>query len=125
MANSKEAQDAFNAGLTAFWAGDFEAANEQFHHVLHYDSAYPEVYYYMGIICYKQGLPRGAINYLTTAIRLKPDHPDAYFSRAVIHMDRDELDEAMADLQQVIVLGGELVDEAQVRLEEVRARLGL
>jgi len=125
MPISKEAQEAFKQGIAAYWAGDFDAANEQFHHVLHHDATFADVYYYLGIICHKQGLPRGAINYLTTAIRLQPDHLDAYFSRAIVYIDRGDLDNAMRDLQQYLALGGEDVDEAQTRLDEVRARLGL
>ncbi len=125
MPHPKEAQQAFDTGLAAFWSGDFETANEQFHHVLHHDPTFPDVYYYMGIICHKQGLPRGAINYLTTAIRQKPDQPDAYFSRAIVYCDRGEYEAALADLQQVIALGGDLEEEARARLEEVRAHLGI
>jgi tetratricopeptide (TPR) repeat protein len=75
-------------------------AIDDFIHILNQNPDNMLVFYNMGISLARTGNFEGAIRSLNSAIELYPDYADAWYQRALVKRELNEMDDAYRDMQQ-------------------------
>ena len=91
---SRVAQDAFEAGVVAFKAGDHAAAAEHFARALKADPEHAAAHQYAGGVAFHAGRYREAIEGFQRACRLAPDSAQCHFDLALAHAKVSDIEAA-------------------------------
>ena len=90
-----DARAAFDAGKTAYLAGDFDKARDQFLAASRTDTQNPEVFLWLGRTQYQLGAVNDAVAAWTTTLRLAPNEPYATKMLAALRSDLGKGDVAI------------------------------
>jgi len=88
------AQQAYNAGLTAFQNGDLDGAKTQFNKAAQSDSKAYQAYYSLGVVDERLGDNAGALSAYKRAISVVPDYEPAIVSYGVLLANTGQQSEA-------------------------------
>lgn len=91
------------------------------------DPGYAQAYYSRGVLYWREVRDYSrSIADLTRAIELDPSRTDAYFTRAMAHLACNDVEHAMADLEQYLQEGQDTywLESARHQLAELRAEVG-
>jgi len=99
---SNAAIQAFNSGVKAFNAKDFNAAIPLFDDAISNDSEFADAYFARGACKYYLKSLDGAMMDMNDALRLKSDYLDAYSLRGAINYESDRWDAAVEDFNYVL-----------------------
>ena len=102
FARSNAAIKAFNQGVQAFNAKDFNKAIPAFDDALSSDPDFVEAYYARGACKYYLKSMDGALMDLNDTLRLKPDYVDARALRGALNYETDHWDDALEDFNAVL-----------------------
>ncbi len=106
--DSQLAQTAFEAGVTAFNAGDHTAAAEHFARALRADPEHAGAHQYAGGVAFHAGLYREALERFELACRLAPGRVQCHFDLAVTHWKLGEADAARRCCEKTLSLAPDL-----------------
>jgi len=101
-ARSNAAIKAFNDGVQAFNARQFNEAIPSFDAAISEDSEFAEAYFARGACKYYLKSLDGALLDLNDALRLKPDNTNARALRGAINYESDRWDDALEDFNAVL-----------------------
>jgi len=102
FARSSAAVKAFNQGVQAFNARQFNEAIQGFDEAIYNDNEFVEAYFARGACKYYLKALDGALMDLNDALRLKPDYVEARALRGALNYERDQWDDALEDFNKVI-----------------------
>jgi tetratricopeptide (TPR) repeat protein len=97
-----------NLGLARFQAGDDARAEEDFRKALEKNPHYPDLHYYVALLCERTGRPGEASAALETALSIHPDYLEARLLFAVVLAQLGDAARARAELERCVALGFEL-----------------
>jgi len=97
-----------NLGLARFQAGDDARAEEDFRKALEKNPHYPDLHYYVALLCERTGRPGEASAALETALSIHPDYLEARLLFAVVLAQLGDSVRARAELERCVALGFEL-----------------
>ena len=97
-----------NLGLARFQAGDDARAEEDFRRALDKNPNYPDLHYYVALLCERGGRPREAAGPLETALALHPEYLEARLLYAVVLSQLGDAPRARSELERCVALGFEL-----------------
>jgi tetratricopeptide (TPR) repeat protein len=118
---SGEGELQFREAMVAYEQGDFAAAIPGLERVLALDKGSDKAHFYLGACYLLENRPEEAIGSLSRVATIEdsPYSEWAYFYRAKAHLRLGDLDAALADLSEVISVGGELQTRAEEVLEQI------
>jgi len=97
-----------NLGLARFQGGDDARAEEDFRRALERNPGYPDLHYYVALICERTGRPKDAAAALEAALGLHPAYLEARLLFAVVLAQLGEATRARDELERCVALGFEL-----------------
>ena len=97
-----------NLGLARFQAGDDARAEEDFRKALEKNPHYPDLHYYVALLCERGGRPGEAAGALETALSIHGDYLEARLLFAVVLAQLGDNVRARAELERCVALGFEL-----------------
>src|SRR5688572_16538626 len=97
-----------NLGLARFQKGDDARAEEDFRQALIHNPNYPDLHYYVALLCERTGRPAEAAGALEQALALHPAYLDARLLYAVVRSQIGDTAGARAELELAVGLGFEL-----------------
>jgi tetratricopeptide (TPR) repeat protein len=101
-ARNADAVNAFNDGVKAFNAKQFNEAIQAFDKAIYNDNEFVEALFARGACKYYLKSFDGALMDLNDALRLKPDYSEARALRGALNYERDQWDDALDDFNKVI-----------------------
>jgi|GEM_PF-1986323 len=101
-ARNSDATNAFNQGVKAFNAKQYNDALQAFDQAIYNDSEFTEAYFARGACKYYLKSFDGSLMDLNDALRLKPDYTEARALRGALNYERDQWDDALDDFNKVI-----------------------
>lgn len=99
-ANSSQADEYFNQGVSLYKSGNKQGAIEKFNQALKFNPNYGDTYYNRGIARDDLGDKQGAIADYNQALKLNPNNADAYYNRGLVRKDMGDKQGAIADFQK-------------------------
>ena len=116
-----EGELAFREAMTAYQEGDLAAAIPGLERAVALDDSLDKAHFYLGACYLLEDKPEEAIARLSHVAEIEDSsyHEWAYFYRAKAHLRLGDLDSALADLSEVISVGGELQTRAEEVLEQI------
>jgi tetratricopeptide (TPR) repeat protein len=95
------AETAFKQGVEAFEKNDYKTAFDKFTIAIKLDNRFSDAYYYRGRVCDEvPWIEQGANDDYSAAIKLNPNHADAFLHRAINASEKDHpLDDFAAALR--------------------------
>lgn len=102
LARPNSAIKAFNEGVKAFNAKQFNEAIPAFDEAISEDNDFVEAYFARGACKYYLKSFDGALMDLSEALRLKPDYVEARALRGALNYERDQWNEALEDFNRVL-----------------------
>ena len=104
---------------------EFDDAVTAFDLVIRKLPDFGRAYYGRGKAFYGDERPELALEDFETSIRLEPDHPGAYISRAKLHIDGDQRADARSDLERALEVANPIRDWLHIaEAEKMIADLG-
>lgn len=102
--------------------GDAEAGRELLATVDEARVKDPTTFLNVGIVLFNQGMAAEALAYFEKDITLFPDYPDAYYYRAITHLQLGKHPAAKADLQKFVTMAPAAPEAAMARkmLEQLK-----
>src|SRR5262245_66212751 len=97
-----------NLGLARFQQGDDARAEEDFRQALIHNPNYPDLHYYVALLCERTGRPAEAAGALERALALHPDYLEARLLYAVVRARLGDTAGARLELERCVALGFEL-----------------
>lgn len=97
-----------NLGLARFQAGDDARAEEDFRKALENNPNYPDLHYYVALLCERGGRPGEAAAALETALSIHADYLEARLLFAVVLAQLGDTLRARGELERCVALGFEL-----------------
>jgi tetratricopeptide (TPR) repeat protein len=107
--------------MAAYQEGDLTAAIPGLERAVALDEGLDKAHFYLGACYLLEDQPQEAVDSLSrvAAIEDSPFLQWAHFYRAKAHLRLGDLDAALADLSEVISVGGELQTRAEEVLEQI------
>lgn len=95
----------FRRGILHFRQGDYQLAEADFTRSIQYTRGgiNPRVSFWRGLAFAKQEMPERAISDYSLAIRYQPNFSMAYYNRALLYMEMGRFEQAVKDLNQVML----------------------
>ena len=97
-----------NLGLARFQGGDDARAEEDFRQALVHNPNYPDLHYYVALLCERTGRPEDAAGALERALALHPEYLEARLLYAVVRAKIGDAAGARNELERCVALGFEL-----------------
>jgi tetratricopeptide (TPR) repeat protein len=116
-----EGELAFREAMAAYEEGDLAAAIPGLENAVALDEGLDKAHFYLGACYLLENRPEEAIDSLSHVAGFEdtPYSDWAHFYRAKAHLRLGDLDSALADLSEVISVGGELKSKAEEVLEQI------
>ncbi|MGH7724314.1 MAG: tetratricopeptide repeat protein, partial [Candidatus Eiseniibacteriota bacterium] len=97
-----------NLGLARFQKGDDARAEEDFRKALERNPNYPDLHYYVAVLCERSGRAGEACGALERALAIHPDYLEARLLFAVVLSQLGDSLRAREELERAVALGFEL-----------------
>jgi tetratricopeptide (TPR) repeat protein len=97
-----------NLGLARFQRGDDARAEEDFKQALVHNPNYPDLHYYVALLCERTGRPEAAAGALERALALHPEYLEARLLYGIVRARMGDAAGARAELERCVALGFEL-----------------
>src|SRR5688572_13408989 len=97
-----------NLGLARFQKGDDARAEEDFRRALERNPNYPDLHYYLALICERTGRPAEAAGELESALAVNSEYLEARLLMAVVLSQMGHPARARIELERAVGLGFEL-----------------
>jgi predicted TPR repeat methyltransferase len=85
-------------------AGDLDAAERSYRHVLAMSAGHPDALHYLGVLLHQRGQSENAIELVRKSLRITPRHADAHSNLGNIYKECGRLAEAEACYRQALEL---------------------
>jgi tetratricopeptide (TPR) repeat protein len=97
-------------GQSFLHKGEFARAEDEFRHAIQVEGAFPDLYYYLGILAAREGRSEDALRFLDRALELNPNYIEALAGRALVLERLGRSAAASPDLKRLALLSVPIAD---------------